>query len=98
MCCGCAVLYEDGSAEFLPPYNLTGAPDAAPADAACRIRLLGDGDRVLAHHPVQMAEAADGEPVRYASVMLPLPPEPVQAMALVCGGQRRRAPASLQSL
>lgn len=82
-----AVLHEDGSAEFLPPYSLMGSLDVAPADAACHVRLLGDAGQALAEHPVQVAETADGEPLRYVSAMLPLPAEPVQAVTLVCDGQ-----------
>jgi hypothetical protein len=36
-----AMLDEDGSAMFLPPYTLHGVPDSAPSDAACRILLWG---------------------------------------------------------
>jgi len=93
-----AVLHDDGSAEFLPIYGLTGSPDARPEAATCHVLLWSDAGQALADHPIQIHEAADGEPLRYASAMLPLPSEPVRAATLSCDGRERARAAILEAV
>ncbi len=75
------------TAEFLPLYTLIGAPDVAPAEAACRIRLLGEAGQLLAEVAVEPMEAMDAGPLRYVSALVPAPAQAVVGLTLACDGQ-----------